>query len=67
MPTNDHTTGTRGGLRVARKKVLDMLVAGRANQEVARSLGIAVRTVKARVAKLMNKTGTHDALCCRFT
>jgi hypothetical protein len=60
MPTKDHTTGTQGGLRVARKKVLDMLVAGRANQEVALSLGIAVRTVKACVAKLMNKTGTHN-------
>jgi DNA-binding NarL/FixJ family response regulator len=42
------------------KEVLEMLVAGRSNREIAAPLGIEVRTVKAHVAKLMRKVGVQN-------
>jgi DNA-binding NarL/FixJ family response regulator len=47
------------------KQVLEMLVEGRSNKEIANPLGIQERTVKAHVAKLMRKVGVKNriALC----
>jgi DNA-binding NarL/FixJ family response regulator len=44
------------------KQVLEMLVAGRSNKEIARPLGIEERTVKAHVSKLMRKVGVHNRI-----
>ena len=44
------------------KEVLEMLVAGRSNKEIARPLGIEERTVKAHVAKLMRKVGVRNRI-----
>ena len=42
------------------QEVLEMLVDGRPNRQIAEPLGIAVRTVKAHVAKLMRKVGVRN-------
>ena len=44
------------------KVVLEMLVAGRSNKEIAAALGIEERTVKAHVAKLMRKVGVQNRI-----
>jgi len=44
------------------REVLEMLVAGRSNREIAIPLGIEERTVKAHVAKLMRKVGVHNRI-----
>jgi DNA-binding NarL/FixJ family response regulator len=44
------------------KEVLEMLVDGRPNRQIAEPLGIAVRTVKAHVAKLMRKVGVRNRI-----
>jgi DNA-binding NarL/FixJ family response regulator len=44
------------------KEVLEMLVDGRPNSQIAEPLGIAVRTVKAHVAKLMRKVGVRNRI-----
>jgi DNA-binding NarL/FixJ family response regulator len=44
------------------KEVLEMLVAGRSNKEIGAPLGIAERTVKAHVAKLMRKVGVRNRI-----
>jgi DNA-binding NarL/FixJ family response regulator len=44
------------------KEVLEMLVAGRSNKEIAAPLGIEERTVKAHVAKLMRKVGVQNRI-----
>ena len=44
------------------KEVLEMLVDGRPNREIAEPLGIEVRTVKAHVAKLMRKVGVRNRI-----
>ncbi len=44
------------------QEVLEMLVAGRSNKEIAIPLGIEVRTVKAHVAKLMRKVGVQNRI-----
>jgi DNA-binding NarL/FixJ family response regulator len=43
-------------------EVLEMLVDGRPNREIAEPLGIEVRTVKAHVAKLMRKVGVRNRI-----
>jgi DNA-binding NarL/FixJ family response regulator len=43
-------------------EVLRLLVAARSNREIARSLGIEERTVKAHVAKLMRKVGVENRI-----
>jgi DNA-binding NarL/FixJ family response regulator len=43
-------------------EVLKLLVAARSNREIARSLGIEERTVKAHVAKLMRKVGVENRI-----
>jgi DNA-binding NarL/FixJ family response regulator len=42
------------------KQVLELLVAARSNKEIAVTLGIEERTVKAHVAKLMRKVGVKS-------
>jgi DNA-binding NarL/FixJ family response regulator len=42
--------------------VLKLLVAARSNREIARTLGIEERTVKAHVAKLMRKVGVENRI-----
>ena len=44
------------------KEVLEMLVEGLSNKDISRPLGIAERTVKAHVAKLMRKVGVHNRI-----
>ena len=44
------------------REVLEMLVAGRSNKEIALPLGIEERTVKAHVAKLMRKVGVQNRI-----
>ena len=44
------------------REVLEMLVAGRSNKEIALPLGIEERTVKAHVSKLMRKVGVHNRI-----
>jgi DNA-binding NarL/FixJ family response regulator len=44
------------------KEVLQMLVAGRSNKEIAAPLGIEERTVKAHVAQLMRKLGARNRI-----
>jgi DNA-binding NarL/FixJ family response regulator len=43
-------------------EVLQLLVAARSNREIARTLGIEERTVKAHVAKLMRKVGVENRI-----
>src|SRR3984885_15606409 len=44
------------------KEVLEMLVEGRSNREIGAPLGIALRTVKAHVARLMQKVGVRNRI-----
>jgi DNA-binding NarL/FixJ family response regulator len=44
------------------KEVLEMLVDGRSNREIGVALGIAVRTVKAHLARLMCKIGVRNRI-----
>jgi DNA-binding NarL/FixJ family response regulator len=44
------------------KQVLKMLVAGCSNKEISAPLGIAERTVKAHIAKMMRKVGVHNRI-----
>jgi DNA-binding NarL/FixJ family response regulator len=49
-------------LTIREKEVLNLLVEGRPNREIGRSLGIEERTVKAHVAKLMRKAGVQNRI-----
>jgi DNA-binding NarL/FixJ family response regulator len=44
------------------EEVLDFLVTGASNKEIAREMGITERTVKAHVTSLLSKTDTKDRL-----
>jgi DNA-binding NarL/FixJ family response regulator len=44
------------------KQVLQMLVSGFSNKEIGAPLGIAERTVKAHIAKMMRKVGVHNRI-----
>jgi DNA-binding NarL/FixJ family response regulator len=44
------------------RDVLELLVAGRSNKEIAMPLGIEERTVKAHVSKLMRKVGVQNRI-----
>jgi DNA-binding NarL/FixJ family response regulator len=62
------TTGTDGGtdqpLKITEREqqVLRLLVAGRPNREIGRSLGIDEGTVKAHVGRLMRKVGVENRI-----
>jgi DNA-binding NarL/FixJ family response regulator len=43
-------------------EVLKLLVAARSNREIARTMGIEERTVKAHIAKLMRKVGVENRI-----
>jgi DNA-binding NarL/FixJ family response regulator len=49
-------------LTARERDVLKLLVAARSNREIANSLGIEERTVKAHVAKLMRKVGVDNRI-----
>jgi DNA-binding NarL/FixJ family response regulator len=49
-------------LTAREKEVLEMLVDGRSNRDIGVPLGIAVRTVKAHVARLMRKVGVRNRI-----
>ena len=63
-------SATLPGYRLAReqvitsrqKEVLQMLVAGRSNKEIAAPLGIEERTVKAHISQLMRKLGASNRI-----
>ena len=44
------------------KEVLNMLVEGRSNKEIAVLMGIEVRTVKAHIASLLRKMGVKNRI-----
>ncbi|HMJ22814.1 MAG TPA: response regulator transcription factor [Terriglobales bacterium] len=44
------------------KEVMELLVSGRSNKEIASPLGIEVRTVKAHLGKLMRKVGVQNRI-----
>ena len=44
------------------KQVLELLVSGRSNREIAQPLGIEVRTVKAHISALMRKLGVRNRI-----
>jgi DNA-binding NarL/FixJ family response regulator len=49
-------------ITIREKEVLDLLVEGRSNKEIGRSLDIKERTVKAHVSKLMRKAGVQNRI-----
>lgn len=49
-------------LTAREKEVLEMLVAGNSNKEIAIPLGIEVRTVKSHISKLLRKTGVRNRI-----
>jgi DNA-binding NarL/FixJ family response regulator len=55
-------SGGSSALTGREKQVLEMLVDGRSNREIGAPLGIAVRTVKAHVARLMLKVGVRNRI-----
>jgi DNA-binding NarL/FixJ family response regulator len=54
--------GGRATFTDREKEVLELLVAGRSNKEIGGTLGIAERTVKAHVAKLLRKVGVQNRI-----
>jgi FixJ family two-component response regulator len=50
------------GLTSREKEIMGMVVAGLANKEIARHLGISHRTVEIHRAKVMDKTGATNIL-----
>lgn len=58
------TSFTNAGLRLTsrERQVLELILLARSNREIARQLGIEVRTVKAHVGRLMRKTGADNRI-----
>jgi len=54
--------GGRAALTARERDVLEMLVEGRSNKDIAGPLGIEVRTVKAHLGKLMRKAGVQSRI-----
>ncbi|WP_293265332.1 response regulator transcription factor [Neptunomonas sp.] len=57
-----HKGSVSYGFTGRESEVLDNVVTGASNKEIARTLGITERTVKAHVAALLKKTDTKDRL-----
>jgi DNA-binding NarL/FixJ family response regulator len=51
-----------GAVTDREKEVLTLLVSGLSNKEIGAPLGIAERTVKAHIAKMMRKVGVHNRI-----
>ena len=60
--TSRSSTPSQAQFTVRETEVLKLLVAARSNREIARTLGIEERTVKAHVAKLMRKVGVENRI-----
>jgi DNA-binding NarL/FixJ family response regulator len=54
--------GAKEIITAREKQVLRMLVTGLSNKEIGAPLGIAERTVKAHIAKMMRKVGVHNRI-----
>jgi len=62
-PAKPHAAETQYGHFTGRERqVLQLLIAGRSNREVAKALSIEERTVKAHVASLMRKVGVKNRI-----
>lgn len=61
-------TGPQGGVSAAshltdrERQVLELILLARSNREIAKTLGIEERTVKAHVGRLMRKTGAENRI-----
>lgn len=53
--------GEREHLTDRERQVLNLVVAGRSNREIAETLGISVKTVDRHRTSVMGKTGAHSA------
>ena len=63
LPSVDRTVnGSTPHLTEREQEVLDLILQARSNREIARSLGIEERTVKAHVGRLMRKTGAENRI-----
>jgi DNA-binding NarL/FixJ family response regulator len=58
--SKDRQKQGRKHFTIREKQVLEMLVRGKSNKEIAFPLGIVERTVKAHVAKLLQKVGVPN-------
>jgi len=61
---NKATQSSETGLLLAKltpreREVMELVVAGRHNKEIAETLGISVRTVEVHKARIMVKLGVH--------
>jgi DNA-binding CsgD family transcriptional regulator len=50
------------GLSLREKEVLSLAIAGNANKEIAKQLGISFRTVETHRTRILLKTGTTNFL-----
>lgn len=48
------------GLTPRQREILQLIAEGKANKEIAAALGLAVKTVEAHRAQLMDRLGIHD-------
>ena len=48
------------GWRIERRLLLDLLAAGRRDEQIARELRLSVRTVRRRVAAIMQELGAES-------
>jgi DNA-binding NarL/FixJ family response regulator len=55
-------SANRVNLTARERQVLELLVGGYSNREIARRLGIEERTVKAHIAKLLRKVGVPNRI-----
>jgi DNA-binding NarL/FixJ family response regulator len=62
LPGRHFVFGSRVTFTVREKEVLELLASGRSNKEIGSALGMAERTVKAHVAKLMRKVGVKNRI-----
>ena len=58
IPTQARSTSAEAELTAREVEVLTCLAAGMSNKQVARSLGISIRTVTVHVSNLLRKTGS---------
>jgi DNA-binding NarL/FixJ family response regulator len=61
-PRKQRLFGATEAITVREKEVLTLLVSGLTNKEIGAPLGIADRTVKAHIAKMMRKLGVYNRI-----